>query len=154
MPYKPERPCGHPICPNMAQPKKKYCKQCEEMYEYVKPDILKEQDKKRYSSSKRGYDKRWRAIRKIFLGHNPLCSDKNCNRFATEVDHIKPLESGGTHKLDNLQGFCKRHHSIKTVKFDGGFGNSKKKYKSKPIDTGPRKKNASAWANYRDKGKK
>ena len=37
-----------------------------------------------------------------------------CGDLATEVDHIIPREKGGLDELHNLQGLCKRHHSLKT----------------------------------------
>lgn len=33
---------------------------------------------------------------------------------ATEVDHITPLEQGGSNELANLQGLCYECHSAKT----------------------------------------
>ena len=77
-----------------------------------------EQDKKRESSSKRGYDSRWRKIRKMKLSMNPLC--EHCQKrgiieSAKEIDHIVPLRKGGTHQFDNLQSLCKSWHSRKTA---------------------------------------
>ena len=42
---------------------------------------------------------------------------------AVDVDHIIPMARGGE-RLDpnNLQPLCKRHHSQKTAREDGGMG--------------------------------
>jgi 5-methylcytosine-specific restriction protein A len=81
------------------------------------------QDARRPTAAQRGYDANWRRIRKAFLEQHPLCVD--CDRPATEVDHILPLAAGGTNDPGNLQARCKSHHSKKTAKEDGGFGNPK-----------------------------
>ena len=75
-------------------------------------------DRTRESPSKRGYDRRWKRLRRWFLIRHSLCEE--CKRngvltVATEVDHIKPLSQGGE-RLDpaNLQALCKPCHSRKT----------------------------------------
>ena len=71
-------------------------------------------DEKAY---KRYKSKKWRAFRKEFLDKNPLC--KNFNEcHSCEDDKLFYDES-------NLQALCKRCHSRKTAKEDGGFGNKK-----------------------------
>jgi 5-methylcytosine-specific restriction protein A len=72
----------------------------------------------RPSASQRGYDAQWRRIRAQFLKYFPQCCQ--CAAKATEVDHIKPLASGGSNKWENLQPLCKPCHSRKTVRYDGG----------------------------------
>lgn len=81
----------------------------------------------RESSTKRGYDRRWRKARALFLKDNPLClhcQEEGVVELASVVDHIKPHK--GDMKLfwdfNNWQPLCKKHHDIKTVKHDGGFG--------------------------------
>ena len=85
-------------------------------------------DARRGTSSERGYNALWRKLRTAFLAKNPLCAE--CKRAgkvkpATDVDHIVPHH--GDQKLfwdvSNLQALCKRCHSRKTAKEDGGFGN-------------------------------
>ena len=46
---------------------------------------------------------------------------QNSGRVAPpqEVDHIIPLEQGGTHDETNLQALCKPCHSAKTAREDG-----------------------------------
>lgn len=72
------------------------------------------------------YGPDWPAIREEFLEHNPQCSSPGCPRRATEVDHIVPYRVSRSHDWSNLQGFCKPHHSQKTAREDGGFGNARR----------------------------
>lgn len=64
------------------------------------------------------YDDRWRRIRKSVLDKEPLC--RLCLSVgrtvpATVVDHMKPLQDGGTHHESNLMPLCKRcHDAVKT----------------------------------------
>lgn len=88
----------------------------------------REIDKRRGSSSQRGYDARWVKARKMYLARHPLCIE--CLRngketLATVVDHITPHR--GNYELfwdeSNWQSMCKLCHDRKTAKEDGGFGN-------------------------------
>ena len=124
MPYKPKKPCQHPGCPELAVPRKNYCPRHGDLFARSAPAPKKDE---RESSSKRGYGRLWTKIRLMYLRRNPMCSEKGCNKLAKEVDHKKALSAGGTNNFSNLQGFCKRHHSIKTVKYDGGFGRKKRR---------------------------
>lgn len=82
----------------------------------------------RGTAAERGYDHKWRKARQAFLHKHPLCI--HCLEIgraeaATVVDHKIPHK--GNQRLfwdkDNWQPLCASHHSIKTVKEDGGFGN-------------------------------
>lgn len=55
--------------------------------------------------------------------------------FATDVDHIIPIEAGGA-PLDerNFSGKCKKHHSQKTMALDRP---SMKNSRTKLVTTGP-----------------
>lgn len=80
----------------------------------------------RKPSSQRGYDKTWRRIRAAILTACPLC--EHCWDAESEhVDHIRPLEEGGTNEASNLQALCRSCHSHKTATRDGGFGHGKRK---------------------------
>jgi len=81
----------------------------------------------RPNSYKRGYDRKWRKCRDAYLAAHPMCQEPGCNKFATEVDHKIALEEGGA-KFDwnNLCGYCKRHHTQKTNRVDGGFGRQRR----------------------------
>ena len=79
---------------------------------------------RREKTKARGYGGTWRKIRAGILRAEPMC--RHCERApATEVDHIVPLNAGGTNARANLQPLCKRCHSIKTATQDGGFGKAK-----------------------------
>lgn len=84
-------------------------------------------DTPRESSAARGYGAGWRRLRLMVLRDEPLC--RECTRDgrttpAAEVDHI----DGNVHNLalDNLQPLCKRCHSAKTVREQGGLGHAAK----------------------------
>ena len=111
MPRRPARPCSKPGCPH-RQP-------CP-VHGGQRPPRERRPDS-RPSASERGYDRKWRRIRAQYLRLHPRCVV--CGEPATEVDHIVPLADGGTNKHGNLQALCKSHHSQKTNRFDGGFGN-------------------------------
>jgi hypothetical protein len=83
----------------------------------------------RPSASARGYNRRWRRLRRLVLACKPLCADpfgfhaaEGSVEVAIAVDHIVPKSCGGRDALDNLQGLCASCHSRKTAQTDGGFG--------------------------------
>jgi len=77
----------------------------------------------RPSSTARGYDAAWRVLRDAYLASNPICQFLGCGLPATDVDHIISKRVGGADDPTNLQSLCHRHHSAKTARTDGGFGN-------------------------------
>ena len=82
----------------------------------------------RPSPSKRGYGRRWRVARSVFLKKNPLCIEcLKAGRIvpATTVDHIMPHkgDTGLMWDWKNWQALCHSCHSRKTAKEDGAFGN-------------------------------
>lgn len=87
-------------------------------------------EQQRATSAKRGYGYRWQQTRKGWLMRHPLCVEclaQGRTEPATDVDHIVPHR--GDQALfwdrDNWQSLCKSHHSAKTAREDGGFGNQK-----------------------------
>lgn len=59
--------------------------------------------------------KRWRILRRRVLTEQPICSTEGCDRLATEVDHVDPIEEGGKpFARANLQGLCSPCHGRKT----------------------------------------
>jgi len=111
VPTSPKKPCKHPRCPELTN--KSYCPKHSKLYE-----------KQRGYPNERGYDSKWRAIRRRYLIAYPLCLE--CMRTgglepATEVHHIVPIRDGGTNDYGNLVSLCKSCHSKITAR-DGGFG--------------------------------
>lgn len=114
MPRRAAHPCAWPGCPNLAEPGHRYCPEHERQ-------VQKEYDQKRGTAAQRGYDARWRRLRKMFLAANPVCADpfgihaRNGEVVpATDVDHIVPKRCGGTDEWSNLQALCHACHSRKT----------------------------------------
>lgn len=73
----------------------------------------------RPSAARRGYDSRWQRVRAAYLRNHPDCVA--CGASATDVDHILPLRSGGSHDLDNLRSLCHRCHSRRTARDSSGW---------------------------------
>ena len=73
------------------------------------------------------YHKRrdWPALRRVALDRadyrcQMIEDGERCiSRSALEVDHIRPVATGGTHTPDNLQVLCRRHHLEKTRRENG-----------------------------------
>jgi 5-methylcytosine-specific restriction protein A len=83
----------------------------------------------RATSSQRGYTYKWQKQSKAFLLLHPccvMCADEGRVVAATDVDHIIPHR--GDMRLfwdqSNWQPLCHAHHSAKTAREDGGFGNA------------------------------
>lgn len=107
MPMKPKKPCKHPGCPLLTH--ETYCEFHVRLHVDDRP-----------SASERGYDHRWKAIRKSFLQRHPLCAECMKNNKAVravDVHHIKPLAEGGTHAEDNLMQLCHSCHSKITRRY-------------------------------------
>lgn len=75
----------------------------------------------RPSAAIRGYDRRWRIVRRMYLRRNPLCVEcakHGRTEASTVVDHIEPHR--GDEKLfwdeRNWQALCKPCHDQKTAR--------------------------------------
>jgi len=117
-----KKPCRVYRCAEFVVKGSKWCKIHKPEMEKIEAQKLKQAgekyDKDRPSPSKRGYGTVWQKIRKSHLRKHPLCvSCKQLNiiKEGEEVDHILPLNDGGTHHPDNLQTLCKSCHSTKTA---------------------------------------
>jgi len=124
MPHKPAIPCRQPGCPHFCNDKSGYCTE-------HKKEQQKIQDEGRGSSTQRGYDRKWRKARVRYLRKHPLCVEcqaKGRVVAATEVDHVRPPKGDLVLFWDenNWQSLCHYHHSVKTAKEDGAFGNKGK----------------------------
>jgi len=119
MPTAPLRPCAMPGCPEFVQAGERHCKT-------HRSQTYAHRRERTGTTAQQGYGGRHRNWRKMVLARHPVCCEPGCGQAATEADHIVSLKAGGSWSLDNGQGLCKRHHSIKTVREDGGFGNARK----------------------------
>lgn len=107
-PTAPGTPCPSPGCPAITPPDT-YCE-----------DHSAEgwQGDDRPSAAQRGYDTKWRKVRRSYLREHPLCEhceDRDRVRAAKDVDHITPLSEGGARlDPDNFQALCRACHNRKT----------------------------------------
>jgi 5-methylcytosine-specific restriction protein A len=81
--------------------------------------------------------KQWRATRKWYIQHNPLCEQcEREGRIASGncVDHIKPISKGG-HNLheSNLQTLCNKCHAKKSAQEGVEYRKGIKIYKREGI---------------------
>lgn len=114
MPRKPKKPCAYPGCPELVQSGR-----CENHSKEYKKQKWKEADKNRPPSSQRGYDSRWRKVRRMKLARQPLCEE--CQKHARvkqaeEVHHTVPLAQGGSNRFENLESLCRTCHNQKEVR--------------------------------------
>ena len=59
-----------------------------------------------------------RHLRTALVFRDRCCVVPGCRvAYGLEIDHVKPLESGGDTRLDNLALLCRHHHRLKT--YDG-----------------------------------
>lgn len=114
MPTRPMQPCRKHGCKGYAV-EGGYCKD----HQHLAKPFASIED--RPSAFKRGYDRRWQQVRRIFLRQHPLCVE--CGKdgrttLATEVDHIVPHRGDRDLFWDqnNWQPLCKRCHTKKTAK--------------------------------------
>ena len=121
MPKRAARPCRYPGCARVVLEGVPYCE------EHARVIARRHDTDNRPSPSKRGYGRRWRRLRSMYLSQQPLCEDPfgvhgDEPPVATEVDHIVPRSAGGTDAWENLQALCKSCHSRKTASEDGRWG--------------------------------
>lgn len=81
--------------------------------------VQRQRDSKRTGEQRHYNSVRWRKLRMIVLGGEPLC--RICAAGgrvveATVVDHILPLAQGGTDAMSNLQPLCTTCHNRKTMR--------------------------------------
>jgi 5-methylcytosine-specific restriction protein A len=120
-----KQPCARPGCRNLVV--RGYCDDCASKHS---SRAITEQN--RESAAKRGYGRRWQAVRVGYLAAHPLCADPRRVHgvrvvAATELDHIVPHKGDMTVFWDpmNWQGLCKPCHDRKTAIEDGGFGRNR-----------------------------
>ena len=116
MPDRPKRFClGH--CGRIVSGK--YCEQCGAKRQQKR----REQVDDRVSACKRGYDRRWRGFRLVYLSKHPLCLDclqEQPQRLttATDVHHVQKLQERPDLRLEetNLLALCGEHHDRRTAR--------------------------------------
>lgn len=76
----------------------------------------------RASACRRGYDRKWRTLRRWVMAHEPWCRDpfgqhqrRGERVLAEHVDHVVPLAAGGMNDESNLQPLCQACHNRKTA---------------------------------------
>ena len=78
------------------------------------------------TNSKIYTSRQWRNLRKLVLHRQPICvhcEKKNKFITANTIDHIKPINQGGSvWDVDNLQALCSSCHNKKSAKDKIGRG--------------------------------
>ncbi|HVK25466.1 MAG TPA: hypothetical protein VM677_29255 [Actinokineospora sp.] len=75
----------------------------------------------RPSSTEQGYDYQWRKRSETYRRLHPWCEVTGCGDRSAHTDHVDGDNTNW--ERDNLQALCHSHHSSKTARHDGGFGN-------------------------------
>jgi len=117
MPFKPLGPCSFTNCPRRAVAGGR-CELHQRPPQQRLPD-------RRASAASRGYDRSWQKLRAAHLKLEPNC--RMCGAPGSHVDHILPKAKGGPDDETNLQTLCAAHHSMKTAREDGGYGNQRRR---------------------------
>jgi 5-methylcytosine-specific restriction endonuclease McrA len=110
------RPCLD--CGRLAAPGGSRCQDCARRVQRAKTA-------RRQSAPGDGADRRLRAaVRAVGAATCAMCG-RTVPASMVEVDHIRPLASGGTNTLDNLQPLCVPCHRLKTrqERKGGQYGN-------------------------------
>jgi len=101
MPAAPLRPCRKPGCSALHSNSTGLCDKHQVEYQAA-------YDRSRESSTKRGYDQRWRVLRSIKLRSNPMCECKGCERVASLVHHKD--KNPHNNNSENLMSVCQPCH--------------------------------------------
>lgn len=123
MPARPKRPCAHPGCPELVE--RGWCSTHAAERAEREREKTRAYDRRRGSSTARGYDWRWRKYSERFLWKHPVCAC-GCGQPAEEVDHIEPVTGPDDPRFwdpTNHQALSKTCHSRKTARENRGFGN-------------------------------
>jgi len=102
-PYSPMHPCNKPGCPELTYGR--FCpdhkKQASINYEMT-----------RETATARGYDTRWRKIRKLVLNANPMCQCADCNGTYLVANMVHHKDNNPkNNKRGNLQAMNMNCHN-------------------------------------------
>ncbi|MBS1952549.1 MAG: HNH endonuclease [Cyanobacteria bacterium SZAS-4] len=129
MPYRSKHNCSYSGCMIAV-----HGRFCDEHEKKDKQTRLRARVRSYNAEEKQFYNStHWQALREQQLTAYPFCQadlphdGKQCNAIAVHVDHIVARLDGGTDEPDNFQSLCQSCHSRKTVRYDGGFGNAKRR---------------------------
>jgi len=111
MPQRPKRPCRHPGCPSTQRSGTGFCS--------AHARDAQAYDRDRPNAAGRGYDRRWRTARLLYLAYHPvcvLCQEQGRATAAVVVDHIVPHHGDMSLFWDesNWQSLCIPCHTRKT----------------------------------------
>ena len=125
MPSAPRKVCLKSGCGKLTTGT--YCEEHEAKRKQNKKVEIKKYDNSRGTAASRGYNYKWQQYSKQYRKDHPLCimcEKEGKLSLAQCVDHIKAV-SGPDDPLfwdvNNHQGLCTMHHSVKTISEDGGF---------------------------------
>ncbi|MBI9110279.1 HNH endonuclease [Maridesulfovibrio ferrireducens] len=113
MPPLPPTPCKFTGCPGLSRDGSGWCLKHKAHGETKKRKAQKKYQKRRGSSSSRGYGAEWRRIRKAKLTLNPLCEEcaqNGCVSRATTVHHRD--HDPHNNEDSNLMSMCRECHEI------------------------------------------
>ncbi len=117
MPTRAPSPCKHPGCASLVHGPR--CSDHEEAHRTRRD----QRDRRlRGSSTERGYDRKWRRVRRWYAIRHPLCEeceDEGKTVPMDDVDHIVPFtDKSDPKRLDtnNLRSLCRNHHARKTAR--------------------------------------
>jgi len=110
MPYLSKKYCPEPHCGAIIDSDARAC-----VLHRNNPERKRSDYDWLYSTAK------WRKIREVQLGKQPLCmhcKEEGKTVAATQVDHIIPITKDFSKRFElaNLQSLCHSHHSKKTYK--------------------------------------
>jgi 5-methylcytosine-specific restriction enzyme A len=119
MPQRPPRPCSHPGCSALVQSGR-----CPS---HQTPNL-------RPSARRRGYDRRWEAVRAAVLAEELACTD--CG--STDRPHVDHIDGNPFNRSRaNLRRLCHSCHSKRTAK-DQAFGRARPGWQCGGSKTHPR----------------
>jgi 5-methylcytosine-specific restriction protein A len=107
------RPCAEPGCPELVKSGK-----C--LAHALPSKGARAYDAARGTAAARGYGWLWQKNVKAYIAAHPICVDPYGRhpgevRKTGAVDHIIPLDAGGSNKWVNLQSLCRSCHAHKTA---------------------------------------